>query len=417
MIKKTHYLSILLTIIIIINIVIYAYIKSGKLIPPIASYNALYLPTESLRIEGFELKEKDKLKIKILPLYENVKCEIIRDNEKVDEQDFISPIIKLMPDKHNYHLNPITEKKHLKSIKLVINFTPKEIYAAHKNSNTDNYYIENVNVSIGDLDLYPVSDWIMKYEHIPEGEIKETIEIITNKIGINTNEPSLTKIEKIGHYLLKELSGKQGIPSDSLQFLSPLNQFKCAKKGVSKIWCGNFAEIYTYFANQAGIPTRTVGIDGEIDGVRVGGHTFSESYVKEQNKWAYTDLFYNKIYVSGLSGDVLNSVDILNINNTGTYNNIWVKSIQQGSLIDTAYAIFSELDRNLFSNNIFLVFTLVNQEINSLSEKIKRYFFNKPYYLSYSFSSNNSDQIRLVKNIFFYLFLFILLIWIINFRK
>ncbi|HCS71166.1 MAG TPA: hypothetical protein DIW51_14485, partial [Rhodospirillaceae bacterium] len=93
-------------------------------------------------------------------------------------------------------------------------------------------------------------------------------------------------------------------------------------KGIP-LFCRQRALMKAFLLNVAGVPTRLVWSGRTIDGVLMSSHAFTESFVAEQGRWAYSDLSHNIDYLTGPDGGVLNAADMLFL-------------ISSGALSDTA---------------------------------------------------------------------------------
>ena len=84
--------------------------------------------------------------------------------------------------------------------------------------------------------------------------------------------------------------------------------------GTGKGWCTQNAQIYVFLANRAGVPTRFVfGANTQNDVIIYTGHSWAESWVKEQGRWAYVDVTQSIFAVQDKNGQVLNSADVLHL--------------------------------------------------------------------------------------------------------
>ena len=119
---------------------------------------------------------------------------------------------------------------------------------------------------------------------------------------IPKNDSTTRKIEKLSAFLLERFDQQRGVPSVELLSKSPLGQFQFLRlHPEQKLWCGNWSNIYAYFAWNRQIPTRIVEVFKPGD-----HHVFNESYVPELGQWVLVDLTYKKVMPKDDKGNFFN---------------------------------------------------------------------------------------------------------------
>ncbi len=115
-------------------------------------------------------------------------------------------------------------------------------------------------------------------------------------------------------YLRTKLADSGGVPKDDFRWMDPWSMCQEMINGTGKGWCTQNAQIYVFFANRAGIPTRFVfGANTQDDVIIYNGHSWAESWVKEQNRWTYVDMTQSLYGVADKHGALLNTADILDL--------------------------------------------------------------------------------------------------------
>ena len=118
-----------------------------------------------------------------------------------------------------------------------------------------------------------------------------------------------------------------------------------------------FAAIYAYFANQAGIATRIVSTyNGHTKGLPLTEHTFAESYIAAKNQWAFVDLTSGKIGVANAAGDWLNAIDVFHVNQSKTYRGLRAITFSDGDLRDVPYETAMASEQFYFGRDTSFIF-------------------------------------------------------------
>lgn len=376
-----------------------------------ATYAEIYFVNEAPHISGFEKLSEDTLLFKINNNNRPLTWEVSVDDSFSYLYNGINPAIKILDSLHRYKINYNDVKKD--SINLLILLTPKEKYEKQNNSNITNYFIEKTSVPIISNPLHSLTEWTFDYSGVPDSQNEEATRMIYDQMKIEKNDSTLVKIQKIGRFIIDNYNSHLGIPIDQMQNFTPLEQFKCVINNQSEVWCGNFATLFAYFANLAGIPTRNVGAEGEIDGVNLSAHSFCESYVKEQNRWAFVDLLSNKLYVFKEKNQVLNTIDLVFLQHTGRKENVYAMTYKNDTLKAVKYEDADESERIYFKSEAMLMlrypFNVPNY--NSVFHKLYRYITVYPYALYYTFSHKKSNLLYIIKQTSIYLLLINFLLW------
>ena len=134
-----------------------------------------------------------------------------------------------------------------------------------------------------------IQTWKQAFDDILPGEMSEAKKIADSITDEKFATPD--KIYSIGKFLYNKFSKQIGEPTALLGQASPIAQYKKLSASDSeKLWCGNFAELFCFFAWSKGITTRTIEIMFAGD-----HHVLNECYIPEIGKWIMVDITTNII--------------------------------------------------------------------------------------------------------------------------
>jgi hypothetical protein len=299
---------------------------------------------------------------------------------------------------------------------VVINRDPDTIYLnIELNSKTNlngqidqerNRYEITGNTLISPVHLYPYSYWaIRNWGGDTAGSGVSMPKILSDSVHIHANEKSTDKILKISRYILQKTAGHEGNPNEELSVLNPLTQLRFVEAGRSKLWCGNFSSIFSYFAAAAGMPVRWVSC-GKSNGNFVNGiHVFCEVFLKEEQCWAYVDLTSRNV-LTRYHEKWLNAVDVQRLLRYQIKDSSLVAwHFERDSLYQTAFSNVDELPRKYFhADNRFVYYFADYLSImypKNISARFTKFFYIGHYYATYSDNSIPTSlyfYLRLITN-------------------
>lgn len=393
-----------------INLFIYKNRDDGYAYKEFLNYNQLYQNKESLSIIKLRFNGTDSLRVVFAPdNYNGTKWQItLPDSSHYNTLN--NPVIKLYEGEHNYSIKNIETKDSI--IKLRLNFMTKNSY--NKNGRARNSDVELMQTSLPVTieKTHSINDWIQSSEFTTIQETAIAKKILIDSIHVNFSDNSITKIQKIGSYILKKLDSKRGTPKDTMDLLSPLKRFEYAQQNKSKIWCGDFSSIFSFFANTAGITTRSVWVEGNANGILTVGHSFNESYIKELNKWIFVDLTSNTLSIQTNKDTYLNTIDFYNAHQLTT-DNLVITSFKNDSIskkiIKYSYSFYNDYF-NSYVDFVYYYSSQFNTHLYSLPEKIKRYATKSPTFATYS-NVTETDNFKFYTKQSFLLILFLFIIY------
>ena len=266
------------------------------------SYLTLYYPLELPLIKRLE-KNGDRLTLHITPQISGP-WNISIDGGISYTAEGSSPVLKLLEGRHEYKYFSC---KNLKNFSMKINYVDADLYKKAGNSDDDVVDIMYSSIPVGDFERYPMKAFIPNYR---KGDLEEAERLIKAEISITNKDNTETKIRKLATFMIRNLSDKGGIPTKEGAKMIPLKQYLSALSGDLKLWCHNFSQIYVFFANAVGIPTREVLATGSLGDCRLSGHAFAESYIKEKDQWAIVDPSSYVFYMKYPDGTYVNTIDL-----------------------------------------------------------------------------------------------------------
>lgn len=258
-----------------------------------------------------------------------------------------------------------------------------------------------------------INSWQPQHTQYLRNEIAEAELISENDMGILQTDSSISKIKKIGFYLLRKLYHIHENPKDEVFAMTPLQQFKTISAGKSGLYCTQYSAMFTFFCRANGLITRQIESVGVND-----RHIVNETFLPETKEWVFTDLTNNIVTTkSGVKN--LNLLEVYNsLTNASKTKEFQVLQFHDSILEFTSFENVSKiLNFDYDSLCKFHFYYEMNFDwVYSNSERRKRFFLNEIWYVSYS---NNPTQETwfYLKNGSFVLIVLILLSFLIPRKK
>lgn len=284
-----------------------------------SSYATLYYAKDVPSVESWTAKSPKELQLNVSWNQKADTWKLTIDGENSQILEGANPVIPLVDENmkyHSYALTPMPVGRG-RMIEVRIRSIPKSYYmkgglTSHKHE--DLYTIKS-NGPVGKFEQYSVSDWVDDYSYVDSDDLAEVDRAIREDAGVEESDSTFEKMEKLTRYLRSHLEESRGIPRDDFRWMNACQIFNEMADGGDKGWCTQFGQIWTFYANRAGIPTRLVSGARSQDShlVLYTGHTWAESYIVDQDRWAFVDLTHSNIYVTDKNGLVLNSAELLHL--------------------------------------------------------------------------------------------------------
>lgn len=171
----------------------------------------------------------------------------------------------------------------------------------------DQYQVNSVNLPTVLSDPAPFSRWVPDVAAVLPEEAAAAHKMLGAE-GFDPTAPTRKKIEFLAAFVRRHMPS--GSPPPYLNTISPWQVFLEGNREGAGSFCFQWSLAYGYLANAVGIPTRNLFTGGAMDEVDMGSHAFSESYIREEARWAYVDPTNDIAYVTNPAGDVLTGADL-----------------------------------------------------------------------------------------------------------
>ncbi|MAN79920.1 MAG: hypothetical protein CMF64_05950 [Magnetovibrio sp.] len=157
---------------------------------------------------------------------------------------------------------------------------------------------------------HALTRWVPPLTDYPADEVQRARRLLDD-MGLRPEMSSLEKMRAVTAGLLKR--AKPGLPPPRLDDMSPMQVIEAALSSGVPVFCRQRALMKAFLLNVAGVPTRLVWSGRTFDDVILSSHAFTESYVVEQGRWAYSDLSHRIAYMAAADGRVLSALDVLTL--------------------------------------------------------------------------------------------------------
>jgi hypothetical protein len=346
------------------------------------TYNQLYTTSDGLSIKSIG-QEGDSI------LIISFAGKMVRDNNhfKVFYKDSLikeahSPGIKFTPVRGIYTY--MIEINGSRKVAMTVDYTPVKVYREQHNSSNIIFEVTNTSVPVEQGKLHSIADWAARTPQT-DGDSLVSNAYLYDSMHIAKTDGTVEKTLKIARYVLSNLNDAYGAPPDTLSRMDALSQFIYARKTWSYVWCGNHGAIFSFFAERAGIPVRSVVSGRKYGPVSAGDHFFNEVYLKEFNYWAYVDLSTKNIFVKN-HDRYLNTIDISRLMKyTIADSGLTSLRFAKGAITSVPLHQADDQEKYYFhaSNRFEFYFSDAFERMaapKNIINRIKNLFQGKPYY-------------------------------------
>lgn len=386
------FLGLLVTMLFAINLWIFFHRNEGYAFNEELSYDQLYQGASQTRVFELTLVSKDTLELELNDSPQSSQWRILVPGGG-SYTCSSKPRIKLEPGKNVYSLLNLTKPDH-SPIELGINFTPSEIYAQSGRTKESVVELYSANVPVGEYPLHVISDWLQYTEKNSGMEVAEARKLLAEEAGFLQGEPDEIKVEKTAAFVLKHLDRICGIPTDTMDLLSPLKRFMYAKMGQSAVWCGDQSDILSFFLNAEGIPTRLVSMGTKVGKIDKAAHVFCEVYLKETQQWGIVDLTSKAIFISNENKHIFNTIDLFN-SHFSCKDNLKVRFWNGQTICDTNYQALKPFYDYYFNPGTQFRFYFNKQFTErsfSFFSKLYRYFLPSPTFATFGGTDETNNE-------------------------
>lgn len=357
----------------------------------ILNYNQLYNVNETLSIQSIEFNGTDSINITLYPQSNQSEWNI-----QYDSGDTYTNLrnlrFKLQEGKHIYRMSNVEDSR--QNFEIGLNYVGTKTYAKSGRKRASDVEFLFCSIPLFNEQIPSKDFWMQSSALTTEEDIKDVNSILQNELKIQRKDSAIQKIKKIGVYLLKNLQSKTGTPNDKMTPLSPVQKMNEALKNNSKIWCGDFAEIFALYANEAGITTRLVCTEGDANGIPKSGHSINECYISELNQWVFVDLTSGILLVQNHQGKYLNGIDFYRAHLLNSSDMI-LTQFSNDSLRNNPFNYEKSFYRDYFNKETYFLFYKASQfskDFYAFTNKWSRYFFKRASFAIYSDSSQTDNK-------------------------
>ena len=291
------------------------------------SYATLYYPVDIPTIRTWEVVDRNHLRLHLACTRDIAEWTVLTDGERPQSARGMQPAFLIdttFSVLHTYRLVPVPENA-CPAVEITIRFYSTEFYGS-LGMKHDDVYVVRANVPCGEFEQYSVADWTDDYHYVGTEGLTEAHRIVRDDMGIRDTDATFRRMDKLVRYLRIKLKGSGGVPKDDERWMNPWTLYNEMVNGTGKGWCTQNAQVWVFWANQAGIPTRFVFTARTQDNTIVyTGHAFAESYIREQHRWAYVDLSQGQAYITDRNGDVLNTAELFQLNQHGAFDSTFAR--------------------------------------------------------------------------------------------
>jgi len=403
-----------------------------------ASYATLYYPLDVPTIREWKVVGRDRIQLNVACSADVKSWSILTDGVNPQDATGMQPVFRIdttFSVLHTYRLIPAPAGI-CQDVVVSIRFYPTEFYGS-LGMQHDDVYVVRANVPCGQFDQFTVADWVDDYGYVGAEGLAAVDRILRDEVEITDGEPTLARMEKVACYLKGKLANTGGVPKDDERWMNPLLLYKEMVAGTGKGWCTQNAQLWVFWANRAGIPTRFVFVARTQDNTIVyNGHSFAESYLKEYNSWVCTDFMDGVLSVFGKDGQPLNAADLFLLNQHNAFdstvarifvNQRWAEQLGVGrvdTVVTAQYALCRSSIKDELTPQTILkyrrppnvedvreIYTGFLKDRTYLTANVERYLFKPP--LAFSLYPTEGASTYLLRRVLFGAMAASLAVWVV----
>lgn len=324
-------------------------------------------------------------------------------------------------------------------LKFIIQFLPRAYWDDVGLPRPSSYIIATDEIN-ADFEQYPVSEWVDDYSYMDQTDLELVAGILTDEVEILETDTSLEKLEKLSIHLRDTLGTRcRGVPDHDDRWRTPLQIYQGMRDGTGKGWCTQQAQMFVFFANRAGLSSRiVVGAVTKGNNFIHTGHSWAETWIPEQGRWAWSDPSYALIYATDNQGRVLNSVELSELKKHAAWDGVsariykdwgWPEIAGEHSTpVTTDFPLVGDVIQRQFVTSAIYKwrrppnvedlrydYTLLLKNREFFWGNLERYYFNPP--LAYADYPTDGNQTYFIRHLLLWSFVASLLAFTITYRK
>jgi len=387
--------TILLTL-LALNFYLYVHRNEGYAYKKLLNYKQLYALDDNLRIKDIQCLGDDSVIIQFNREYLDTEWRVSSDSGQSQYKATL-PGIKLYEGKRIYKIETVN-RKNFPTVNLHFNYTPSQVYQKNNRNRESVIELYKSSIPVGETGIFPPEHWQKYSPHSTTAELALAQQLILENTNVKNNDSTLVKVKKISAFIINTLDTHRGIPADSSNYLSPWQNYKLATANKSKVWCGDFCAILSFFLRAEGIVSREVCFEGKINSVYTAGHSFNEVYIPEIKKWVMVDLTSKAVFITN-NFEYLNAVDFYELHRLNA-TGLMVQTVKSDTLLAVAYQQVKPFYDYYFDNEPQLMYYFrkhFDVNLYKVSSKLERYLFDHSTFASYAGYDNGDNKKFFVK--------------------
>ena len=223
---------------------------------------------------------------------------------------------------HKYTLRPLPEGTG-PDLDFTVTAIAADFYRQRGMHFPDDLFLVNTDIPAGTFKRHPVSYWVDDYRYVGAVNLAAADRLVREEMAVRDTDSTLERMDKVMRHLRTKFVNAGGVPKDAFRWIDPWNMYLEMAGGSGKGWCTQNAQVFTFLANRAGIPTRFVfAANTEGNTIVYNGHSWAECWVKEQGRWAHVDPSHTLIAIQDKKGQVLNTAELMHLNEHESYDGL-----------------------------------------------------------------------------------------------
>jgi hypothetical protein len=402
------------------------------------TYATIYYPTDVPTIRAWNAVGRDRLQLDITGSMRVQEWKILTDGGGAQTAPGMKPSFKIdtsFAKVHSYTLIP-SPAGACKPIEISVTVYSSEFYGSLGMQHPDVFIVRS-SVPCGSFDQYAVADWVDDYAYVGAEGLAEVSRVLRDEVGIRDSDATMTRMEKLFPYLRLKFKAIGGVPKDDERWMNPWLLHNALVDGSGKGWCTQNAQMWVFWANRAGIPTRFVfGARTEHNSIVYTGHSWAESFIKEQDRWAFVDLSQGHMVITNRTGKVLNTAELFHLNQNDAFDSTFARLSMdwqwagklgipgKDTMVTVPYTLCNQLIKSEYTpHSIFKyrrppnvedvreIYTGFLKDRTFLIGNLERYLFKPP--LAYSLYPTDGAATYFMRRSLFFAFVVALLIWMV----
>lgn len=250
--------------------------------------------------------------------------------------------------------------------------------------------------------------WSRMVDDYPASEYDEAKKIMDSVL--NDSLSGFDRVLFTASFLYEKFHRQLGTPSAELAALSPLQQYRLLSTDTSqKLWCGQFAAMFTYFAWTQDVASRYIEMMKPGD-----RHVLNEAYIPELGRWVMVDITNNLLSIRNFNGAFLDLVAVRDSVASKSELSIYRSRERAPEKVQLNAGELPSYYQQKWP--LYYHHRISNEAVYSFKEKIKRYFLPTSWYEIFD-DKGGDNALFQVKRVLFALWLLSFFVFLISLAK